>query len=138
MGNVTDSAFSRGIIQANILKSMAAAAPAFGMIGTLVGLIVMLQGLGADFSSLGSGLAVALITTLYGVLLAQLVFKPAASKVEQREQIRRFRNTLIAEGLALLAERRPPRYIQDMMNSYLDPSIHFDIDQQQRALQAGE
>jgi chemotaxis protein MotA len=73
-------------------------------------------------------MAVALLTTLYGVMAARMVFLPVASKVLQREQIVRFRNYLVAEGLALLAERKSPRYIQDKMNSYLDPAIHFNID----------
>jgi chemotaxis protein MotA len=69
---------------------------------------------------------------LYGVLLARLVFIPAAAKQEQREQIGRFRNELMAEGLALLADQTSPRTIQDRMNSFLDPAIRFDIDQQLR------
>ena len=111
---------------------MGAAAPAFGMIGTLVGLIIMLDGMGGDPSQLGAGLAVALLTTLYGVLFARLIFMPAASKIMQREQIVRFRNFLVAEGLALLADRKSPRYIQDKMNSYLDPAIHFNIDKMKK------
>jgi chemotaxis protein MotA len=59
-----------------------------------------------------------------------LVLIPAASKQEQREQIKRFRNELMAEGLALLADQTSPRMIQDRMNSFLDPAIRFDIDQQ--------
>jgi chemotaxis protein MotA len=61
-------------------------------------------------------------------MAARLIFIPVASKVQQREEILRFRNYLVAEGLALLAERKSPRYIQDRMNSYLDPSLHFNID----------
>jgi len=134
MTNATESAFGRTVVQAEILKTMASAAPAFGMIGTLIGLIVMLAGLDSgDMAALGGGLAVALTTTLYGVILAHLLFKPASNKVRQREEIRRFRNTMISEGLALLADRQSPRKVQDMMNSYLDPAIHFDIDQQLRA-----
>jgi chemotaxis protein MotA len=98
------------------------------MIGTLVGLIIMLDKMGDDPSQLGPGMAVALITTLYGVLFSRLVLLPAAAKVQQREEIVRFRNYLVAEGLALLAERKSPRYIQDRMNAFLDPSIHFSID----------
>ncbi|MBI2977278.1 MAG: flagellar motor protein MotA, partial [Rhodospirillales bacterium] len=74
------------------------------------------------------GLAVALLTTLYGVLFARIILLPAATKILQREQIIRFRNYLVAEGLALLADRKSPRYIQDKMNSFLDPSLHFNID----------
>jgi chemotaxis protein MotA len=126
----SDGQYQRAMVQADILNNMAAAAPAFGMIGTLIGLIIMLTNLGGDPSALGAGLAVALLTTLYGVLASRLVFMPAASKVKQREGIARFRNFLVAEGFAMLAEHRSPRFIQDKMNSYLDPSIHYLIDKQ--------
>lgn len=123
-----DKTFERNMVPANILKSMGATAPAFGMIGTLVGLIVMLASLGADPKALGTGLAVALNTTLYGVLFARLILIPASSKLTQRQQILKFRHELITEGVVMLAERRSPRYIADRMNSFLDPSIRFDID----------
>ena len=122
-----ETTFGRNTVQAKILQEMGAICPAFGMIGTLVGLVIMLGNL-SDPSNLGPSLAIALITTLYGVLFARLIFIPAATKVQQREEIVRFRNYLVAEGLCLLAEQRPPRFIQDKMNSYLDPAIHFNID----------
>jgi chemotaxis protein MotA len=122
-----ETTFGRSIVPANILRNMGGVAPAFGMIGTLVGLVIMLGNL-ADPAALGPALSIALLTTLYGVLLARLVLLPAASKIQQREEIVRFRNYLVAEGLALLAERKSPRFIQDKMNSYLDPAIHFSID----------
>ena len=125
-----DKTFERNLVPANILKGMGATAPAFGMIGTLVGLIIMLSSPGADPKDLGIGLAVALNTTLYGVLFARLILIPAASKLTQRQQIQRFRHELITEGLVMLAERRSPRYIADRMNSFLDPNIRFDIDKQ--------
>ncbi len=130
--NTVETTFSRNTIQANILKAMGATSPAFGMIGTLVGLIIMLDSMGEDPTQLGKGLSVALLTTLYGVLFARLIYMPAASKILQREHIIRFRNLLVAEGLSLLAERRSPRYIQDKMNSYLDPAIHFNIDKMKK------
>lgn len=126
--NTVNTTFGRNTVQVAILKYMAGASPAFGMIGTLVGLVIMLDKMAEDPTQLGPGLAVALLTTLYGILFARLLYMPVASKMLQREQILRFRNTLICEGLALLAEQRPPRYIQDKMNSYLDPAIHFNID----------
>jgi len=130
--NVTENTFERNMVQVNILRSMAGSAPAFGMIGTLIGLIVMLDSMGSDPKALGAGLAVALNTTLYGVLLARLIFVPAANKLQQRQEILRFRNDLIVEGMSLLAEKRSPRFIQDRMNSFLDPSIRFNIDQQMK------
>ncbi len=68
------------------------------------------------------------MTTLCGVLLARWVFIPASSKLSQKEGILRFRNFLIGEGFAMLAETRSPRYIQDRMNNYLDSKIHYSID----------
>lgn len=123
-----DKTFERNMVPANILKAMGATAPAFGMIGTLVGLIIMLSSLGEDPKSLGVGLAVALNTTLYGVIFARLILIPASTKLAQRQSIERFRHELITEGLVMLADRRSPRYIADRINSFLDPSIRFDID----------
>jgi chemotaxis protein MotA len=130
--NAIESTFGRNTVQVDILRNMGGAAPAFGMIGTLVGLIIMLDNLGGDPTELGAGLAVALLTTLYGVLFARIVFMPAATKIQQREEIVRFRNYLIAEGLSLLADKKNPRYIADRMNSFLDPAIHFNIDKMKR------
>lgn len=130
--NAIESSFGRNTVQVDILRNMGGAAPAFGMIGTLVGLIIMLDNLGGDPSALGAGLAVALLTTLYGVMFARIVFIPAATKIQQREEIVRFRNYLIAEGLSLLADKKNPRYIADRMNSFLDPAIHFNIDKMKR------
>jgi len=132
MESVADNTFERNMVQVNILRSMGGTAPAFGMIGTLIGLIVMLDAMGDNPEALGPGLAVALNTTLYGVLLARLVFVPAANKLQQRQEILRFRHDLVVEGFALLAENRSPRFIQDRMNSFLDPAIRFNIDQQMK------
>jgi chemotaxis protein MotA len=132
MNTTIETTFGRNTVQVDILKNMGAAAPAFGMIGTLVGLIIMLDNMGGDPSLLGKGLAVALLTTLYGVLFARIILLPAATKILQREQIIRFRNYLVAEGLALLADKKSPRYIQDKMNSFLDPSLHFNIDKMKK------
>ena len=130
LANVIESTFDRNMVSASILRNMAVAAPAFGMVGTLIGLIIMLDKMDGDPGAIGIGLAIALVTTLYGIMLARLIFAPAASKIQQREEIFRFRNFMIAEGLAMLADEASPRKIQDHMNSYLDPTIRYDIDRQ--------
>lgn len=130
LGNVIESTYERNMVGAQVLRAMAVAAPAFGMVGTLIGLIIMLDNMGDDPSQLGAGLAMALVTTLYGIMLARLVFAPAAAKLQQREEIFRFRNLMIVEGLSMLAEEASPRRIQDHINSYLDPTIWCDIDRQ--------
>lgn len=132
LNTTVDSSFERDCVPAKILRTMGQTAPAFGMIGTLVGLIIMLDNMGSDPGQLGTGLAVALNTTLYGIIISRMVFVPAAAKVQQRQEIIRFRNELVTEGFALLAERKAPRYIQDRMNSFLDPAIRFDIDKQMK------
>jgi chemotaxis protein MotA len=129
--NTIETTYHRHLVPAEILRSMASNAPAFGMIATLVGLVIMLDHM-TDPSKIGPGMAVGLMGTLYGVLFARILLMPTASKVQQREEIVRFRKFLVAEGLALLAERRNPRYIQDKMNSFLDPALHFDIDKMAR------
>jgi chemotaxis protein MotA len=131
LANTIETTYHRHLVPAEILRSMASNAPAFGMIATLVGLVIMLDHM-TDPSKIGPGMAVGLMGTLYGVFFARIILMPTASKVQQREEIVRFRKFLVAEGLALLAERRNPRYIQDKMNSFLDPAIHFDIDKMAR------
>ena len=138
LANVIESTYDRNMVSAAILRNMAVASPAFGMVGTLIGLIIMLDKMGGDPSALGLGLAVALVTTLYGIMLARLIFAPAASKIQQREEIFRFRNYMIVEGLAMLADHSSPRNIQDHMNSYLDPTIRYDIDRQLKRKAKGE
>ena len=118
--------YERNMVRATILNTMANIAPGFGMIGTLVGLIVMLSELDSGAGNLGQGLALALMTTLYGVIVAQLVFKPASRRAEQKEQIIRFKDQLTADAFLLLLNRASSLEIQDHLNGYLDPAIHFD------------
>ena len=130
MTTAIEAEYERRITPVTVLKNMASTAPAFGMVGTLVGMVIMLQNIQADMSLIGGGLAIALLATLYGILFARLICLPAADKLLQKEDIMRFRNFMMAEGLTLLAEKQTPRYMQDKLNSFLDPDIHFDLDDQ--------
>lgn len=130
MNTAVESEFDRAITPVTVLRNMASTAPAFGMVGTLVGMVIMLQNIQADMSQVGNGLAVALLATLYGIIVARLICLPAADKLMQKEEIMRFRNYMMTEGLVLLAERQSPRYMQDKLNSFLDPDIHFNLDEQ--------
>ncbi|HSQ40761.1 MAG TPA: MotA/TolQ/ExbB proton channel family protein [Fibrobacteraceae bacterium] len=114
-----EEAYFRSLQTPNILAFMASAAPAFGMLGTLIGLIAMLDKL-EDPSKMGPGLAVALITTLYGVIAARFIFLPSSTKVKQLLGIQRFQHYLFLEGVALILQKRSPLYIQDCLNSFLD------------------
>jgi len=121
-----NTTYERNMVRATILNTMAHIAPGLGMIGTLVGLIVMLSELDGGTGGLGQGLALALITTLYGVILAQLVFKPASRRAEQKEQMLRFKHQLTIDAFLLLVNRANSFEIQDHLNSYLDPAIQFN------------
>jgi chemotaxis protein MotA len=128
LGSAYEGAFGRAMVSTTILKDLGGNAPAFGMVGTLIGLVLMMSDLAGDPKAIGPKFALALLTTLYGVFLARIVFLPAASKYQQKMGILRFRKFLVTEGFAMLAEHKSPRYIQDRMNSFLDPSIHYRID----------
>jgi chemotaxis protein MotA len=132
MNTAVEADFERSIAPVTVLKNMASTAPAFGMVGTLVGMVIMLQNIQSDMASIGNGLAVALLATLYGIIMARLFCLPAADKLMQKEEIMRFRNYMMTEGLVLLAEKQSPRYMQDKLNSFLDPAIHFNLDSQMK------
>ncbi len=114
--------------QTDALKKMGGDAPAFGMLGTLIGLVIMLSSMGGDPSAIGPSMAVALVTTFYGIILARILFIPLATKMSVRFDVTLFRNILQMEGLVLLAERKSPRYIQDKINSFVDVKEQFLID----------
>lgn len=128
MNTALEAEYDRRITPVAVLRNMASTAPAFGMVGTLVGMVIMLQNIQGDMSLIGTGLAVALLATLYGIIVARLFCLPAADKLMQKEDIMRFRNFMMTEGLVLLAEKQSPRYMQDKLNSFLDPSNQFNLD----------
>lgn len=102
-------------------SAMGTYAPAFGMIGTLIGLIQMLQNL-EDPASVGPGMAMAMITTFYGALFANLFFLPMAGKLKQRsEQEIQFKEMLLMGVMAIQAEESP-RVIQSKLVTYLTPA----------------
>ena len=130
MNTAVEADFERSIAPVAVLRNMASTAPAFGMVGTLVGMVIMLQHIQSNMALIGTGLAVALLATLYGIIVARLFCLPAADKLMQKEEIMRFRYYMMTEGLVLLAEKQSPRYMQDKLNSFLDPAIHFNLDSQ--------
>jgi chemotaxis protein MotA len=104
----------------NLFRSMATFAPAFGMVGSLLGLVNMLQGLeGGGLASVTSDMAIALVTTFYGLLLANLVFKPIASKLEQRRNQHVLALSLLSEGIALIHQNRTPSVVRDTLMSFV-------------------
>ncbi|BAS27507.1 motility protein A [Limnochorda pilosa] len=110
----------RHAIGQEVMQSMGAYAPAFGMIGTLIGLIQMLTRLD-DPDAVGPGMAVALITTLYGVVLANLVFLPLAGKLRLRSQEERLEKELIVEGVLSIQAGENPRIVEEKLLAFLSP-----------------
>jgi len=108
----------------DILEAMTSHAPAFGMVGTLIGMVVMLGNLTSSISDIGASLAVAFLSTLYGVLSARMIYMPAAARLRQEVESQRFRHEFLAEGMSMLAGKKAPTYIQDRLNGFLRPEFH--------------
>ncbi len=103
-----------------ILNSMATYAPAFGMIGTLIGLILMLRNLD-DSSGIGAGLSVALITTFYGTIFANLIFAPLAGKLKEFSEKEINEKKMLRAGILALANSENPRILEKKMLSFCTP-----------------
>ncbi|RDW16378.1 motility protein A [Oceanobacillus arenosus] len=93
-------------------------APAWGMIGTLIGLVLMLNDL-SDASALGPSMAVALLTTLYGTVLANLFFLPMASKLEAKTEEEVFIKQIIIEGIIGVQSGQNPRILEEKLSAFL-------------------
>lgn len=103
-----------------VYRVWAGLAPAFGMIGTLIGLIQMLAKLN-DPSALGPGMAVALITTFYGTIMANLLFTPLAGKLALRGEQEMLMRRLILEGLISIQAGMNPRILEEKLKSFIPP-----------------
>lgn len=106
--------------EAQLFRVMASFAPAFGMLGTLVGLVNLLFLLGdGDMTAIGRQMALALMTTFYGVLLANLVFKPVAVKLERRTEQRLVLLNTILQGISMMSQKRSPSMLRETLNSFV-------------------
>lgn len=104
-----------------IWKNLGNYGPAFGMIGTLIGLVNMLQNL-SDPSKIGSGMAVALITTFYGALMANLFCIPLQIKLEQRTQEEVHLKNMLLSGILSIQSGDSPRMVGEKLEVYLSPA----------------
>ena len=109
-----------------VLRRAGEVTPAMGLIGTLVGLIQMLGNLD-DPSSIGPAMAVALLTTFYGAVLAHMVFFPLASKLERNSDVETMVNHIYALGAASISRQENPRRLETLLNTILPPArrVHF-------------
>ncbi len=111
---------SKETAEANVFRTMGSYAPAFGMVGTLLGLVNMLYDMsGGGFEQIGLSMAVALITTFYGLIFANLIFKPIAAILEERTNQRVRTLSMVVEAIHLLSQKRTPSYIRETLYSFL-------------------
>ena len=107
---------------ADIFVSLAAYAPAMGMIGTLIGLVQMLQTMD-DPSSIGPAMAVALLTTFYGAVIANVVCTPISGKLKLRSGSEVLNKTLVAEGMKSILEGENPRLMEQRLHAFVAPGL---------------
>lgn len=113
---------------AGIFLTGSSLAPAFGMVGTLIGLIAMLQELN-DPSTLGSKMAVALITTFYGVLIANIIFNPVAKQLQLKSAMEQVQKDIIIEGILSIQDGENPRVIRDKLRAFVAKSELKPVDE---------
>jgi chemotaxis protein MotA len=110
----------RHAVAQDVFKKMGAFAPGFGMIGTLIGLVQMLTRL-EDPNSIGPAMAVAILTTFYGALMANLVFLPTAGKLKSRSQQEILHLEIIFQGARSILENNNPRFVYEKLSSFVAP-----------------
>ena len=111
----------RQLRAAAVLRRAGEVAPAMGLIGTLIGLVQMLGRLD-DPSAIGPAMAVALLTTFYGAVLAHMVFLPLAHKLERNAQVERTVRRIYAAGAVSISRAENPRRLELLVNTMLAPS----------------
>lgn len=109
--------------QAGLFQTMGTMAPAWGMIGTLIGLVIMLMGFGGGggTDALGTGMSAALITTFYGAVLANLFFIPMAAKLNSRIAHTSTMQAMLVEAARLVHQRKHPLIVREKLNSFIPP-----------------
>jgi chemotaxis protein MotA len=109
-----------------ILEFMGASAPAFGMIGTLIGLIQMLRSLDSP-DAIGGGMAVALLTTFYGALSANLIFIPLAGKLGIYSKAETTAIEMIVEGICAIAQGDNPTIVREKMQAFISQGRREEV-----------
>ncbi len=108
----------------NKFKAMGKYPPAFGMMGTTIGMVVLLANLGGSdaMKTIGPAMGVCLITTLYGVIIANLIIIPIGENLEDSTKEMYLQNKIIAEGFRLMLQKTSPVVLAERLNSFLLPS----------------
>lgn len=109
-----------------VFKALGDSAPAFGMIGTLVGLVQMLANMD-DPSTIGPSMAIALLTTLYGALISNLICLPLVDKLDAKFDTEELNQTLVIDGVMQIRESKSPAIIREMLIAYLPEKAREDF-----------
>jgi chemotaxis protein MotA len=117
---------SRHSLGQNILVMMGTYAPAFGMIGTLIGLIDMLRNMN-DPSQIGQGMATALITTFYGAIMANLILLPLAGKLKTKTQSEVLLKEVVIEGILSIQSGDNPRIVEQKLKAFVSPRLREQV-----------
>lgn len=104
-----------------IMQEVGADGPAFGMIGTLIGLVIMLQNLSGGPEELGKAMAVAILTTFYGAVLANVFALPIANKLKFRSDSEALKMNIVIAGVLGIVAGENPRVIREKLDSFLPP-----------------
>jgi len=130
MENMESFREQRELQEMNVMKSLGVYAPAFGMVGTLIGLVFMLGGMGQETgpdtnpqAAMGAAMATALLTTLYGALFANFLFLPFADKLKGKNEDKKVQSALITEGILLIGQKVHPLQVREKLNAYLPPKM---------------
>ena len=115
-----------------IFKSIGDVAPAMGMIGTLIGLVQMMANMD-DPKALGPAMAVALLTTLYGAVIANVFALPIADKLALRSKQERTTRSLILEGVSAIQSGLNPRVVEDLLKTYLPDNQRASAQEEEAA-----
>lgn len=111
---------------ADLFQTMGTFAPAMGLIGTIIGLVQMLQSM-EDPSTIGPAMAVALLTTFYGAVLANILFLPLAGKLRNRSSEEYLIKSIAVEGVLSITAGDNPRVIEHKLHAFLSPRMRADI-----------
>ena len=135
----TDPEFVRSILETELTcinerhksvisfwENLASMGPAWGMIGTLIGLINMLGNL-SDMAAVGPNMAIALVTTLYGSMLANWICTPVATKLKSNDAMEIMMKEIVVEGLLSIQAGENPRIIEEKLKSFISPERRKNI-----------
>ena len=115
-----------------IIANMGNAAPAFGMIGTLIGLVIMLKNMD-DPAAIGPGMAIALLTTMYGAILANIIFGPISAKLKVYSSKEVLVKRMIIEGIMSIQSGDNPRIVAHKLSVFLPPKLRPNSEESEAA-----